>query len=166
MGSNPSFYKGGNNPVDQVSWDDIQEFLSKLNTLTGQTFKLPTEAQWEYAARGGNKSRGYKYSGSNDINDVAWCDGNSDNKTHSVATKQPNELGIYDMSGNVWEWCSDWFGKYDSSSQTDPQGAISGSYRVLRGGCCSYAAENCRVSIRDNYDSDIRSISVGFRLAL
>ena len=166
MGSNPSFYKGGNNPVDQVSWDDIQEFLSKLNSLTGQTFKLPTEAQWEYAARGGNKSRGYKYSGSNDINDVAWCDGNSDNKTHSVATKQPNELGIYDMSGNVWEWCSDWFGKYDSFSQTDPRGAYSGSRRVDRGGCDWYGVKYCRVSNRDGYAPGSRDSLIGFRLAL
>ena len=149
-----------------MSWDDIQEFLSKLNSLTGQTFKLPTEAQWEYAARGGNRSRGYKYSGSNNIDDVAWYESNSGRHTHAVATKQPNELGIYDMSGNVWEWCSDWYGDYDSSSQTDPQGASTGSYRVLRGGCCSYAAENCRISNRDGYAPGSRDSLIGFRLAL
>ena len=111
MGSNPSYWKGSKLPVEQVSWNDCQEFVKKLNALTGQKFRLPSEAEWEYAARGDSQSRGYKYSGSNNIDDVAWYDGNSD-KTHAVATKQPNELGIYDMSGNVLEWCQDWYGNY------------------------------------------------------
>ena len=114
MGNNPSEFKGDNLPVEQVSWKDCQKFLSKLNRITGKMFRLPTEAEWEYAARGGNKSRGYQYSGSNNLLDVAWYDDNSGRKTHAVGTKQPNELGIYDMSGNVCEWCQDWYGKYNS----------------------------------------------------
>lgn len=133
MGSNPSKFKGDNLPVEQVSWNDIQKFITKLNTMTGKTFRLPTEAEWEYAARGGNKSKGYKYSGSNTLDNVGWYY-NSGGKTHPVGQKQPNELGLYDMSGNVWEWCQDWYGSYSSSSQTNPTGPSSGSYRVLRGG--------------------------------
>ena len=133
MGSNPSKFKGDNLPVEQVSWNDIQKFITKLNTMTGKTFRLPTEAEWEYAARGGNQSKGYKYSGSNTLDNVAWYY-NSGGKTHPVGQKQPNELGLYDMSGNVWEWCQDWYGSYSSSSQTNPTGPSSGSYRVLRGG--------------------------------
>ena len=135
MGSNPSKFKGDDLPVEQVSWNDCQEFISKLNGFTGKKFRLPTESEWEYAARGGKKSRGYQYSGSSNISDVAWYyDGNSGSKTHPVGTKQANELGIYDMSGNVWEWCQDWYGSYVSLSQTNPTGAVSGPYRVYRGG--------------------------------
>ena len=148
MGSNPSKWKGDNLPVEQVSWDDCQTFIRKLNALTGKNFRLPTEAEWEFAARGGNNSRGYKYAGSNNIGDVAWYDNNSGSKTHVVGTKSPNELGIYDMSGNVWEWCQDWFGSYSSASQTNPTGASSGSYRVLRGGSWNYSARDCRSSHR------------------
>lgn len=134
MGSNPSEFKGDNWPVESVSWNDCQAFIRKLNALTGQNFRLPTEAEWEFACRGGNNSRGYKYSGSNYIDNVAWYDGNSGDKTHPVATKSPNELGIYDMSGNVWEWCADWYGDYSSGRQTNPKGPYGGSYRVSRGG--------------------------------
>ena len=166
MGSNPSNWTGDNLPVERVSWNDCQEFIRKLNALTGQKFRLPTEAEWEYAARGGSKSRGYKYSGSNTIGDVAWYDGNSGDKTHPVGTKAPNELGIYDMSGNVLEWCSDWYGNYSSASQTNPKGPTSGSYRVLRGGGWYSLAGFCRVSNR-SYDSpDLRYYSLGVRLAL
>ena len=166
MGSNPSHFKGARRPVEQVSWDDCQVFIRKLNSLTGKNFKLPTEAQWEYAARGGKKSRGYKYSGSNTIGDVAWYDGNSGNKTHDVGTKIPNELGLYDMAGNVWEWCSDWYGDYSSSSQTNPSGPSSGSGRVSRGGGWNYCARHCRISYRDLH-SPGRSFSyLGFRLCL
>ena len=164
MGSNPSCFKGDNLPVEQVSWYDAQEFIEKLNRLTGRTFRLPTEAEWEYAARGGSKSRGYKYSGSNSIDAVAWYYGNSAEKTHSVKGKQANELGLYDMSGNVYEWCSDWYGDYSSSLQRDPGGPFIGSDRVLRGGCWRNNAQNCRVSYRDYIAPSYRSFSLGFRL--
>ena len=165
MGSNPSDSKGGNLPVERVSWDDCQVFIQKLNQLTGKQFRLPTEAEWEYAARGERKSRGYKYAGGNNIDSVAWCDGNSGNETHPVATKQANELGIYDMSGNVLEWCSDWCGDYTSSSRSDPQGSSSGSFRVIRGGCYYNFARNCRVSYRISNTLDYRSGYLGLRLS-
>ena len=166
MGSNPSNFKGDNLPVEEVSWNDCQEFISKLNSLTGRKFRLPTEAEWEYAARGGKKSRSYQYSGSSNISDVAWYDGNSVNKTHPVGTKQANELGIYDMTGNVWEWCSDWYGFYSSSSQTNPTGADSGSSRVFRGGSWYGNARYCRLSFRDCTPPDCRGYNLGLRLAL
>ena len=166
MGSNPSYFSGSNKPVEEVSWDDCQDFIRRLNALTGENFRLPTEAEWEYAARGGNKSRGYKYAGSNTIGNVAWYGDNSGSQTHNVATKSPNELGLYDMSGNVWEWCQDWYGDYSSGSQTNPTGPSSGSYRVDRGGCWSYNAWYCRVSCRFNYTPDSRIFNLGLRLAL
>ena len=166
MGSNPSAYKGDNLPVEMVSWNDCQEFISKLNSLTGRKFRLPTEAEWEYAARGGKKSRSYQYSGSSNISDVAWYKDNSANKTHPVGTKQANELGIYDMSGNVWEWCLDWHGSYSSSSQTNPTGAVSGSSRVFRGGCWCGIARSCRLSYRSYYTPVYRNNGLGLRLAL
>ena len=138
MGSNPSRFTGNmQRPVEQVSWEDCQTFIQKLNRLTGENFRLPTEAEWEFAARGGRNSRGYQYSGSSNLGDVAWYRDNSSSTTHPVKTKSPNELGIYDMSGNVWEWCQDWFGNYSSSSQTNPTGPSTGSYRIIRGGCRS-----------------------------
>ena len=167
MGNNPSHWNGDNLPVESVSWNDVQEFISKLNAATGKKYRLPTEAEWEYAARGGRKSQGYKYSGSNDISSVAWCDeGNSGDKTHPVGQKQPNELGLYDMSGNVWEWCADWYGSYSSSSQTNPTGPSSGSSRVLRGGSWYSDARNCRVSYRHCSNPGSWSSSIGFRLVL
>ena len=166
MGNNPSYFKGDNLPVENVSWDDCQKFISKLNSLTGQNFRLPTEAEWEFAARGGNNSHHYQYSGSNELGDVAWYVGNSGDTTHVVATKQPNELGIYDMSGNVWEWCSDWFGNYSSSSLTNPTGPNSGSYRVLRGGGWSRLARNCRASYRYGVAPGNGSLDDGLRLVL
>ena len=166
MGSNPSEYKGDNLPVEMVSWNDCQEFISKLNSLTGRKFRLPTEAEWEYAARGGKKSRGYQYSGNSNITDVAWYDGNSGSKPHPVGTKQANELGIYDMSGNVYEWCSDWYGSYSSSSQTNPTGADSGSFRVFRGGGWGIYARGCRLSYRYIFTPDDRRSYLGLRLAL
>ncbi len=183
MGNNPSYFKGDDLPVEQVSWYDCQEFISKLNSITGKSFRLPTEAEWEYAARGGKENRvlrsiissvwsvarvvkGYQYSGSNNISDVAWYEDNSDSKTHAVGSKQGNELGIYDMSGNVWEWCQDWKGTYSSSSQVNPTGANSGSERVFRGGCWFYAAGYCRSSYRYFFTPDIRSYTLGFRLVL
>ena len=166
MGSNPSEYKGDNLPVEMVSWNDCQEFISKLNSLTGRKFRLPTEAEWEYAARGGKRSRGYQYSGNSNISDVAWYDGNSGSKPHPVGTKQANELGIYDMSGNVYEWCSDWYGSYSSSSQTNPTGADSGSSRVYRGGSWRNGAWLCRLSCRYFNTQFYRGNALGLRLAL
>ena len=166
MGNNPSNWKGDDLPVESVSWNDAQEFIVKLNRLTGRTFRLPTEAEWEYAARGGSKSRGYKYSGSDSIDAVAWYDANSGQKTHPVKGKQANELGLYDMSGNVWEWCSDWKGGYSSGSQQDPEGTSTGSYRVLRGGCWGCIARVCRVSHRASVTPDTRFDNFGFRLVL
>ncbi len=158
--------KGSQRPVCFVSWEDCQTFISRLNYLTGQQFHLPTEAQWEYAARGGSKSRGYKYSGSNDLGSVAWYGDNSSSGTHPVKSKQANELGLYDMNGNVYEWCQDWYGDYSSGSQTNPTGASSGSYRVYRGGGFRRGARGCRVSIRhDNFPS-LRDPYLGLRLAL
>ena len=166
MGSNPSYFKGDNLPVETVSCDDCKEFISKLNRITGRKFRLPTEAEWEYAARGGKMSRGYQYSGSSNISDVAWYDENSGSKTRPVGTKQANELGIYDMTGNVWEWCQDWYGSYVSSSQTNPIGAVSGSLRVVRGGGLYSNAWTCRSSFRNRGTPDYRGNNGGLRLVL
>ena len=157
---------GNNYPAYYVSWNDCQTFITKLNQMTGKKFRLPTEAEWEYAARGGNKSNGYKYSGSNTIEDVAWYNSNSNMYTHPVATKAPNELGIYDMSGNVYEWCQDWYGEYSSGSQTNPTGPSSGSNRVERGGGWNIDARDCRVSLRDYVNPTKSYSNLGFRLAL
>ncbi|MBQ9465378.1 MAG: formylglycine-generating enzyme family protein [Muribaculaceae bacterium] len=174
MGSNPSYYnKGDIYPVEYVTWNDCQTFISKLNSLTGETFRLPTEAEWEFAARGGTQSQGYKYSGSNTIGDVAWYYVNAYNVgssspnygKHPVATKAANELGLYDMSGNVWEWCQDWYGSYSGAAQTDPTGSIAGSSRVKRGGSWYYNAGNCRVSCRSRRTPSYRSYNLGLRLA-
>ena len=167
MGSNPSSCSGNlQRPVETVSWNDCQEFITKLNELTGKNFRLPTEAEWEYAARGGNESQGYKYSGSNTIGNVAWYDGNSSLATHNVKTKSPNELGIYDMSGNVYEWCEDWYGNYSSGSQTNPAGPSAGSHRVCRGGGWLYDAGSCRVSGRSCSNPANRHSYLGLRLCL
>ncbi len=166
MGYNPSRWKGDNLPVEYVSWDSVQVFIAKLNELEGtDKYRLPTEAQWEFAARGGNKSQGYTYAGSNNIDEVAWYDGNSSYTTHQVGTKKANELGIYDMAGNVWECCSDWYGSYSSSSQTDPTGASSGIYRVLRGGSWYNLANYCRVAGRVLNNPGYSGSSPGFRLS-
>ena len=166
MGSNPSEFNGGTLPVETVNWNDCQEFISKLNSMTGRKFRLPTEAEWEYAARGGKESRGYQYSGSSNISDVAWYDGNSGSKTHAVGTKQPNEIGIYDMAGNVSEWCQDWKGSYNSASQTNPIENHNGLYRAHRGGGWGYLVRYCRSSYRNNSSPDERYDHVGLRLAL
>ena len=172
MGSNPSYHKGANLPVEQVSWNDCQTFITKLNELTGKKFRLPTEAEWEYAARGGKKSKDYLYSGSDTIGVMGWYDENSSFKTHEVATKAPNELGIYDMSGNVWEWCQDWYGSYlspsgyNSSVQTNPTGPASGSDRVKRGGCCYCDYYSSRVTYRSRNVPSGTFSSIGLRLVL
>jgi len=186
MGNNPSYWKGSNLPVEEVSWEDCQSFVRELNRMTGKNFRLPTEAEWEFAARGGNKSTGCKYSGSNTLDDVGWYWKNSGDKywsgtdsdrdfkkisnnncrSHIVKTKKPNELGIYDMSGNVWEWCQDWFGNYSSSPQTNPTGPTSGSYRVHRGGSWINDAGGCRVSDRAFPPPSRRDCNLGLRLVL
>ena len=167
MDYNPSDNKGSKLPVGGVSWNDCQEFVRKLNNMTGKNFRLPYEAEWEFAARGGNKSRGYKYSGSNNIKDVAWCIDNSD-KTHKVASKRANELGLYDMSGNVREWCNDYYDEnyYSSSPSINPQGPYSGTEGVLRGGCWGHGPRSCRVSSRDGRSLDYHISDIGFRIAL
>ena len=168
MGSNPSTVIGDNRPVQNVSWDDCQTFIQKLYNLTGKKFRLPTEAEWEFAARGGKKSKGYKYSGSNTIGDVAYWVSNS-TSTHEVATKSPNELGIYDMSGNVEEWCQDWYGSYSSGAHTNPTGPDSGNYRVMRGGSWNNDSIYCGVTVRSygtpNTDPWYTYPSQGLRLA-
>ena len=168
MGTNPSNWKGETLPVEQVSWNDCQAFITKLNQLTGQKFSLPTEAEWEFAARGGVQSRGYKYSGGNIIDNILLCADNSGERTHPVATKQPNELGLYDMTGNVQEWCQDWYGInfYSSSPSNNPTGPASGKYRVLRGGSWFRSARSCRVSRRSLGMPSDAHYELGFRLAL
>ena len=169
MGSDPAYlnFKGCDQcPVERVSWNEAQDFIIKLNQKTGKTYRLPTEAEWEYAAKGGNKSKGYTYSGSNSLGDVAWYSDNSDSKTHPVGQKQPNELDLFDMTGNVWEWCSDWYGAnyYQSSPSSNPKGASSGSRRVYRGGSWWYIASDCRVANRRTCTPDFGYNGIGFRL--
>ena len=169
MGYNWSHFTGDMNlPADQLSWTESQEFITKLNLLTGKTFRMPTEAEWEYAARGGKQSKGYKYAGSNNIDEVAWYDdGNSTLETRPVATKKPNELGLYDMTGNVLEWCSDWYGPYSTEAQTNPVGPETGTDRITRGGCYNFSLPRlCRVSCRRNYSPTFESPAMGLRLAL
>lgn len=173
MGSNPSYFTSANGydtnlqrPVETVSWNDCQTFIAKLNQLTGKSFRLPTEAEWEFSARGGNLSQGFKYVGSNTIGEVAWYTSNSGSTTHAVATKTPNELGLYDMSGNVFEWCQDWYSDYSSNAQTNPTDPASGSYRVFRGGGWSDGAWCCRVSSRYYYYPSYPFNYLGLRLAL
>ena len=167
MGNNPSYFKNCDEcPVENVSWDDIQEFLKKLNNKTGKNYRLPTEAEWEFAARGGNNSKGYKYTGSNDIGNVAWIEDNSSSKTHPIGQKKANELGIYDMSGNVWEWCSDWYDTYNNTAVSNPTGATKGTARVDRGGSWDFNARYCRVARRATCTPTIRLHTLGFRVIL
>jgi formylglycine-generating enzyme required for sulfatase activity len=167
MGNNPSYFSscGSNCPVEQVSWEDVQTFIARLNQKSGKNYRLPTEAEWEYAARSGGQSE--KYSGSNSVGGVAWYDSNSGSTTHSVGLKQGNGLGLYDMSGNVWEWVNDWYGGYSNSStlQTNPTGPTTGSNRVVRGGSWYDDAGDARASYR-NYYISYYSSDMGFRLAL
>ena len=168
MGNNPSFFKNDDElPVEWVSWENCQEFITKLNQMTGKQFRLPTEAEWEYAARGGNKSKGYKYSGSNDVNEVAWYWMNCGSITHPVGTKKANELGLYDMSGNVFEWCNDFMSYYTEEAQANPTGPTTGIVRVFRGGGWGNSdPASCRVSYRDSDYPRYSSSSRGLRLAM
>ena len=167
MGMNPSRFKGDMNlPVERVSWDGCQVFIEKLNSLTGKSFRLPTEAQWEFAARGGNKSKGYKYAGGDDIDKVAWYYENSEGRTHPVAKKVANELGLYDMSGNVWEWCQDRHGRYANTQQANPVGPTMNSFFMLRGGAWGSNAKGCRVTFRNGRKPAELGSPLGLRLAL
>ena len=168
MSYNPSNFKGNYLPVETVSWDEVQEFIIKLNRLTGKKYCLPTEAEWEYAAGGGSENR-TKYAGT-DVEssggNYAWYYSNSGYQTHDVATKLPNSLGLYDMSGNVWEWCNDWYGDYSANDQKNPIGPSSGSYRVFRGGSWFDDLSICLVADRNCYNSFSRECNLGFRLSL
>ncbi len=175
MGVGPIPYDGDLHPMKNISHDDCIIFINKLNKITGMHFYLPTEAQWEFAARGGNKSKHYRFAGSDDIEDVGWYSTNSWDKgkgdpdfgNHAVGSKQPNELGLYDMSGNVWEWCADYYGKYSSASKTNPLGPENptASFRVNRGGSWDYIATSSRTSNRRNRTPDFRNFNLGMRLA-
>ena len=166
MGTNPAEMQGDSLPVENVSWDDCQTFISRLNSLTGKHYRLPTEAEWEYACRGGKLSKDYAYSGSNDIDAVAWYDADSNSTTHPAGRKNPNELGLYDMSGNVWEWCQDYFAPYPASPQTNPTGPREGSSRVCRGGSWIQSARYCRPTLRNDAPPSFTISSQGLRLAL
>lgn len=165
MGSNPSQFSscGDSCPVEQVSWSDAQEFIFRLNRMTGNNYRLPTEAEWEFACRGGGKAE--TYCGSSDVSAVAWIDSNSSNSPHPVGKKSPNRLGLFDMSGNVWEWVQDWNGKYPAERQENPLGPASGSSRVRRGGSWQYDAAKSRAPWRSSGYQDDRAFDIGFRLA-
>ena len=169
MGNNPSHFKSdeGNLPVENVSWNEVQVFIKKLNVITGQHFRLPFEAEWEYAARGGKKSTDKKYSGSDDVDEVAWHKDNANGVTHTVASKKSNEIGLYDMSGNVWEWCEDWFVDYSAEELLNPQGGIDGNDFVQRGGSYSFNGVSfARTSLRSKDKAGYVSPGVGFRMVL
>ena len=174
MNENPGYFNGARHPVEQVSWTDCQDFIAALNELTGRSFRLPTEAEWEFAARGGNLSQGYKYAGGDYLPDVAWYSyndswelrGNGAHGTHDVATRIPNELFLFDMSGNVHEWCQDWYGDYTTDAVTDPVGPMTGTARVYRGGSWYFDEWFCRVSFRNSVAPSYRSHGIGMRLAL
>jgi len=175
MGENPSYFRGNYLPVEQVSWEDVQLFLEKLNVLLNlerdKRYRLPTEAEWEYAARGGPFFQGLIYAGGERFDEVAWYDENSQNQTHEVGSKAPNELGIYDMSGNIWEWCQDWYGRdyyeecYNHGIVTNSKGTETGEYRVFRGGSWRSNPIRCRVAVRGYVAPSRRYRNLGFRLS-
>ena len=164
MGSSPSRFKDCDDcPIENISWADVQDFLHKLNRLTGKNYRLPTEAEWEFAARGGRQGKDRAYSGSNELLKVGWFSGNS-NRPYDVKRKLANELGLFDMSGNVWEWCLDWYGLYEERSQKNPMGRDTGKERVIRGGSWNSTAQECRVTLRNKGRPDYHSNDLGFRL--
>ena len=165
MGDNPSHFKGKNLPVENVSWDDCQMFIMKLNELTGKKYRLPTEAEWEYAARGGSNSMHYKYSGGNYLEYVSWYFRNSMDKTHTVGMMKPNELGLYDMSGNVWEWCQDWYGTYGKKTAYYPTGPVQAYNKVFRGGGYDNGDTYSRCSYRNGTAPQNKFKNLGLRLA-
>ncbi|MGV8946373.1 MAG: formylglycine-generating enzyme family protein [Lutibacter sp.] len=162
----PSWGWNDKHPMVNVNFNDANAYCNWLSETTGQNYSLPTEAEWEYAARGGNKSNGYTYSGGNDLEEVGWSSDNAGGQTQAVGRKNPNELGLYDMSGNVWEWCKDWYGYYSADAQTNPRGPSSGASRVLRGGGWGYSAAYCRVARRDYGGPGYRGYDDGFRVVL
>ena len=166
MPETPSWGWINTHPIVYVSWQEAVDYCDWLSDKTGELYRLPTEAEWEYAARGGNKSKGFKYSGAQSIDAVGWFTTNSNNQTQPVGIKRPNELGIYDMSGNAWEWCKDWYGPYAAEAQTNPRGPATGSYRVLRGGSWGNSASSCRVTFRSSRDPSYRINHLGFRVVL
>lgn len=166
MDNNPSSMKGSNRPVHNVSWYDCMEFIETLNTVSGRKFRLPTEAEWEYAARGGNRSKGFRFAGSNNVEKVAWNAESAGIELYYVMQRQPNELGIFDMSGNVWEWCNDVYAPYSNKAQTNPKGPEYGDDRVLRGGSWQSSRTDCRVSSRKNAIPYDRQETYGLRLAV
>ncbi len=166
MGSNPSKMRGDDErPVENVFWGECQTFVEKLNgQVEGVRFALPTEAQWEYAARGGNRSKGYKYAGADEPDEVAWHKGNAGGETHPVGQKKANEIGVYDMAGNVWEWCADWYGEYPTEAVEEPKGPETGDSRVIRGGSFGSRADRSRSAYRDAYAPEMRDGEIGLRL--
>jgi len=166
MKSNPSVNIGENLPVENITFNQIMTFIEKLNNVSGKQYRLPTEAEWEYAARSGNESEEYQFSGSNNIDEVAWYEDNSNDQTHPIGTKKPNELEIYDMSGNLWEYCNDYYGNYPDSPQTNPSGPLTGISRIVRGGSFNLSSYYSRISIRGSATPDSKSKFRGFRLAL
>ena len=163
---NETYGIGDSYPAYNISYEDCLQFILKLNQMTGLQFRMPTGAEWEFAAKGGVYSNGYTFSGSNDLYEVGWFTTNHHKQTNEVKLLKPNELGIYDMSGNVWEWCADWYGNYSSENAIDPKGPITGTERERRGGCCFSSANNCRVAKRGGYSPDFRDRFLGFRLAM
>lgn len=167
MGRNPSIFDDCETcPVENVSYDEVQAFIDELNKQTGKKYRLPTEAEWEFAARGGNKSRDYLYAGGSVLSYVGWTSSNSEDRTHPVGELEPNELGLYDMTGNVWERCSDWYGPYEASSKSNPKGPTTGLNRIVRGGSAENFDSFCRVTYRLRNDPGSRNAMIGFRLVL
>ncbi|MCX6135944.1 MAG: SUMF1/EgtB/PvdO family nonheme iron enzyme [Ignavibacteriales bacterium] len=163
----PGWGWNDNDPIVNISWNDARDYCQWLSDTLKKTYRLPTEAEWEFAARGGKYSQGYAYSGSNTLQDVAWCFANASARTHAVGLKKPNELGIYDMSGNAWEWCYDWYGSYGFQAQTNPTGPGTGSTRIYRGGSWfdyGLGASDCRVETRYGYTPNSIATDSGFRI--